>query len=356
MLMAATRARVRGEALVAPARASRVRMDVVASARQGQHVAEVQRARLLSAAMVAVDELGYAHTTVSDITARAHVSRRTFYELFRDREDCLLAVLDSTVERVRGLFADAGLEGLSWRERVRGGLLAILGLFDSEPALGRVCVVHSAQAGPRILERREQIVGALTDTIDAGRGEGARGGDCPSLTAEGLVGATLSILHARLSRHEGAPLSALASDLMGMIVLPYLGPAVARQERARPTPRVTRPAQREADAARHDDDHAAPIGEDPLAGVTMRLTYRTVRVLETVAESPGASNRAVGSQAGIEDQGQTSKLLSRLERHGLLTNRSAGHVKGEPNAWTLTPTGQRVLDSIDTHIHREAAR
>ena len=78
----------------------------------------------------------------------------------------------------------------------------------------------------------------------------------------------------------------------------------------------------------------------------MRLTYRTARVLEGVAERPGASNREVAERAGIHDPGQVSKLLARLERLGLLANTGEGHAKGEPNAWSLTPKGTRVVQRL----------
>jgi DNA-binding MarR family transcriptional regulator len=84
---------------------------------------------------------------------------------------------------------------------------------------------------------------------------------------------------------------------------------------------------------------------DPLAGLQMRLTYRTARVLEAVAAQPGASNRQVADHAGIQDQGQVSKLLARLERLGLLVNRG----QGEPNAWSLTAAGMAVTHSIAAH-------
>jgi chromosome segregation and condensation protein ScpB len=78
----------------------------------------------------------------------------------------------------------------------------------------------------------------------------------------------------------------------------------------------------------------------------MRVTYRTAVVLERIAEQPGISNRQVADQAGIADQGQMSKLLSRLQRLGLIANTGQGHTKGEPNAWTLTPTGLQVAQNI----------
>jgi hypothetical protein len=192
-----------------------------------------------------------------------------------------------------------------------------------------------------MLERREQLLGDLASVVDQGREEGVRKGDCPPLTAEGIIGAASSIVYARLLRGDSEPLSDLQGELMGMIVLPYLGPAAARQERARPAP-----APSVAETAQGDSEPAEADG-DPLRGIHMRLTYRTARVLEAVSEMPGASNRQVGEQAGIPDQGQVSKLLARLKRLGLLGNSSEGsHVKGGPYAWTLTARGARVAQSI----------
>src|ERR1700691_406433 len=54
-----------------------------------EQVAEIQRSRLLAVAVRAIEELGYTRATVAHITRRARVSRRTFYELFANREECL---------------------------------------------------------------------------------------------------------------------------------------------------------------------------------------------------------------------------------------------------------------------------
>lgn len=60
----------------------------------------MQRLRLLNAALAVVDELGSENASVLSITARAGVSRRTFYELFENRDECLLAVLDGALRQV----------------------------------------------------------------------------------------------------------------------------------------------------------------------------------------------------------------------------------------------------------------
>ncbi len=323
------------------------------SSRARVQVSEMQRSRLLSAAVVTVEELGWSGATVAHITSRARVSRRTFYDLFDNREDCLLAVLEDVVGEVERELAAADLDGLSWRERVRGGLWTILCFFDREPALARVCVAQALQGGPRVLARREEILARLARVLDEGRGDNARG--CPPLTAEGLVGATFSIVYARLARGEREPLTSLLGELMGMIVLPYQGPAAARREQDRALPSLPPPA---AENGARNGRGGVAIEHDPLADVPMRLTYRTARVLETIAASPGVSNRVVAELSEVSDQGQISKLLARLERLGLIGNSGQGHARGERNAWSLTALGSEVALRLGAgaEVRREVVR
>jgi AcrR family transcriptional regulator len=316
------------------------------------HVAEIQRSRLLSAAIRAVEELGYQNTSVAHITARARVSRRTFYELFADREGCLLAALEGVVGTIESEIAAVEVENLAWRERVRTGLWAILCFFDREPVLARACVVQALRGGPAVLQTRERTLARLTAVVDEGREESPRASECSTLTAEGLVGAAFAILYTRLLREDSEPLTGLLGELMGMIVLPYCGPKVARAEQHRTAPAAI-PALAEKPGA------VDRFAGDPLEGIPIRLTYRTMRVLECVVASPGSSNRQLGDAAGIADPGQISKLLARLERTGVLVNAARGRHEGEPNAWQLTPIGERVAHSIgsqpDESQHDEAS-
>jgi AcrR family transcriptional regulator len=312
-----------------------------ASAR-GQ-VSGMQRARLLGAAVPVVEELGWSGVTVADIAARARVSRRTFYDLFANREDCLLAMLEDTVARVEQDLAEAGLEhDAAWVNRVRGGLWTILCFLDRDPVLARVCVVQSARGSQRVLEARETLLARLAGVLDEGRSQNPRAAQVPVLTAEGLVGAALAIVYKRLLNGERAPLSDLHGELTGMIVLPFLGSAAASRERKRPAPSSTRHA-----ATSNTPTSGSARQEDPLREVPMRLTYRTARVLQTAAQHPGLSNRLIGEGAGLADQGQVSKLLARLQRLGLLMNTGEGHARGERNAWTLTPLGERVTEQLN---------
>jgi AcrR family transcriptional regulator/DNA-binding MarR family transcriptional regulator len=348
-------------------------------------VAEIQRARMVAALVEVARERGVSGVTVAHIVARSGVSRRTFYELFEDRDDCFLAGFDLAVQAAaRRVLPAYGVRG-TWRERVRAGLGALLEYLDDEPGMGALCVVDALGAGPVALERRTRVVQALIDAVHEGRRE-ARGATKPTrLTAEGVVGAVLAVLHARLAagdarangvranraRANGAqeagahtggaraggvqevsepsdgglagggragsapPMSTLLGPLMGMIVLPYLGKAAAAQETSRPTTR------RKA--------ATAPSG-DPLRELDMRLTYRTVQVLLAIAvlggRGRGPSNRQVAEAAGVADPGQISKLLARLEHLGLIENEGGPPAPGEPHVWRLTPKGAEVERTI----------
>ncbi len=299
-------------------------------------VSEIQRSRMLTAAAEAVEEVGYARLTVAQVIARARVSRKTFYDLFEDREDCFLAVFDQAVEQISTLVSEAYLREDGWRDGLRAGVLAMLRFMDDEPGLARICVVEALGAGPRVLKRRTQVLAQLREVVDQGRSSvGARVAhateESPDVTAEGVIGAVFAVLHSRLLARNREPFTALLGPLMSMIVLPYLGARAASSELTRkppPLPRRRRPPRR--------------IVKDPLEGLDMRLTYRTVRVLTFVGEHPGASNREIAEGAGIADQGQISKLLTRLERLQLVHNIGEGQIMGSSNEWYLTDRGSQV--------------
>jgi AcrR family transcriptional regulator/DNA-binding MarR family transcriptional regulator len=298
------------------------------------HVSQIQRARMIAAMVDVASERGLAEATVAHIVARSGVSRRTFYEMFRDREDCFLAAVEEGIARASEYLRDVYDPSQKWRERVRAGLVALLELIEDEPQMGRLCVVETLGGGPKVLELRGKLLLQLTAIVDEGRSEARSGAGLPPLTAEGVVGGVLSVLHARLiDRRRRGSLLELAGPLMGMIALPYLGSATAQRESVKPAPK--RRSRR------------ATATKDPLRELDMRLTYRTVRVIVGIATAPGGSNREVGEAAGIEDQGQISKLLTRLERLGLIENTGAGQARGGSNAWVLTRRGHEVERAIN---------
>jgi AcrR family transcriptional regulator len=327
---------------MAPAR------EEVAPAREGmgpERVLEIQHARILAAMVHVSAQRGAANVTVAHVVERAGVSRRTFYEIFTGCEECLLAALEDAISRARRYALEDYDPHAAWAERIRTVLTGLLAFLDQEPGTGRLLIVGSLEAGTTALERRRRLLDQIITAIDEGRRtktdqgrtKTTTGPGPPPLTAEGTIGGVLSVLHTRLTEETTEPLTELTAPLMSMIVLPYLGPAAARKELEQPAP--ARPPANQYAAS------------DPLRDLGMRLTYRTVRVLLSIAQAPGSSNREIGTAAEVTDQGQISKLLTRLQRFGLIHNTGLGPGTGAPNAWTLTQQGWTIQTMIAQQTH-----
>jgi AcrR family transcriptional regulator len=307
----------------------------------GAHVAAMQRRRLVMAMCEVTGELGLENATVGRICKRAGVSRRTFYEMFDDRDACFLAATEAGVERIGEQVLAAYESEARWRERIRAGLAALLGCLDGDPALARLLIAETLKGSPAVLAYRKGVLGRLSAMVDEGRSEARSGAQPVPLTAEITVGGVLAVLHARLLDRDPPSLCELTSPLTGMIVQPYLGLAAAQRERERPAPDAGKSQAGRAAAS-------APRASDPFKDLPIRFTYRTARVLGFIAARPGASNREIADASGIHDQGQASKLLRRLERHELIANEEDVRLDGKPNAWRLTPRGRAVYGAIDT--------
>jgi AcrR family transcriptional regulator len=120
-------------------------------------VAASQRARLLEAVGRAVAEKGYAGATIDEMVRAAGVSKATFYEHFRDKEDCFLAAYERAGEELYARVWTAYQGPGDWLERTRSGLRAYLRWLAADPALARVFLIEVAAAGPAAAECRERL-------------------------------------------------------------------------------------------------------------------------------------------------------------------------------------------------------
>jgi AcrR family transcriptional regulator/DNA-binding MarR family transcriptional regulator len=304
----------------------------------GGYVSDLPRGRLVSATFALVSERGYEGVSARSVSERAGVSNRTFYECFSDREDCFLAAFNHAVDGLE-LELRAGWDSqLGWTARVRGALAALLIALDREPGVARLVFVEALSAGPRVLARRARVLESLAVVIDEGRANAQAPKVLPALVAEGIVGATFGVIHARLLELRSAPLAGLLGQLMATIVLPYRGSAAAAKELERPTPRP--PAR----VARRDGDGLSRRPLSAASPVDYRLTVRTQMALAAVGGRPGLNNREVSEVIGLADQGQVSRMLKRLQTQGLIEN-SQGHVSRQAKAWRLTADGEAVIDA-----------
>lgn len=112
------------------------------------------RSRLLAAMAQAAAVNGFLGVTVDDVIVAARASRRTFYEHFANREQCMLATYDAVRDDTLQIVAEAG-------PAIEPSLTALLRYFAAWPAHARVLCIDILAVGPAGLARHEATMGRL---------------------------------------------------------------------------------------------------------------------------------------------------------------------------------------------------
>jgi AcrR family transcriptional regulator len=203
-----------------------------------QFVVSNQRARILAAVTDICGHDGYLSMSVEDIVVAAGVSRRTFYDHYRDKEDVFLAAYDAVAGRLLDSVTKAYNDADGLVARARESLRALLGFIAAEPASANLCIVEVLAAGPAALDRRNAVLRAFAELIEqAAAGEVPQGHLPTPIVAETLVGGIYEVVYSRVLAGSHAVLPALLPDLVFALLLPYTGHATASrllaQERAR---------------------------------------------------------------------------------------------------------------------------
>jgi AcrR family transcriptional regulator len=203
------------------ARGSRRRPGQLPSGRHGllhSFVAANQRERILSAVGQAAG-LGYAEMSVETIIAQAKVSRRTFYEHFKNKEDAFLAAYDAAVRLVIRHIRRAYFQETTAQARLRAGIGAFLQFLAGDPAFARMCIVEVLAAGPRAAARRNETMRMFAEIIEDNIHELVPSCRRPALTAEAIVGAIHEVVFNRILAGRIDELPGLADDLLVAVLM-----------------------------------------------------------------------------------------------------------------------------------------
>jgi AcrR family transcriptional regulator len=175
-----------------------------------------QNARMLHAITRAVSEKGYAKVTVADIVALAGVSRRTFYEHFKDVEDCFVEAYDGATRAILA-EVEAAVRAArlpDWHERFEVSIAAYLRALASDPAVARACLVDVVGAGPRAVEARRHVYAQFVRQMTALRhGPGGKG-KIPEVQFWAAVGAIGELVQDHIIEHGAATLPELTPTLV----------------------------------------------------------------------------------------------------------------------------------------------
>jgi len=189
-----------------------------------EFVVRSQRDRMLDAMAQICAAQGYGGATADAVIARAGVSSKTFYEQFKDREDCFLAAYDAILAQFLGRVAAAyGQTEVQWPDRVRAAIEALLAFLASEPAFARMCVVEVLTAGERALERYDAAITALAGLLDEGRSLMRDPNAIPAGTAVDVIEGSAFLIREQILAGRTQQLETLVPDLTYAALVPYLG-------------------------------------------------------------------------------------------------------------------------------------
>lgn len=186
-------------------------------------VVDNQRRRLIAAVPGAVHEKGLAALTVEDISVRAGVSRRTFYENFRDVEDCFTASYRQHAQDLLAVVGGAAAAASDWQERARLALLAMLRYLAQRPDLAHMAVIEVLAGGPTALAERDQAVGLITALV-GDEALAAAPDPAPRLLLQVIAGAILQLIYARVLAGRTDTLEELLPTSMYMVLVALHGP------------------------------------------------------------------------------------------------------------------------------------
>jgi AcrR family transcriptional regulator len=186
-----------------------------------------QRERLLAAVVQVTAEKGYDSTTVGDILGEAGVGRESFYQLFNDKLDCMLAahkiLIDSLEERVRAVYHDEG----PWPQRVRSAVSVTLDWVAADPETARFLLVEVSAIGPAFRPIFQTEFERFTKFFEAGI-DGSELDPQLAGAARLAIGGMLARIYEEVVLGRTEELPSLLPDLTYGLLVPYLGEEQAR--------------------------------------------------------------------------------------------------------------------------------
>lgn len=197
------------------------------------HTAELdERARLVAAFSKAVGEHGYAHVEIDVVVRYAGLGADDFDKQFAGVEQALLAAQESFLG---GLWLDieSACEGAgSWPEKVRDSVAAVIDSLVEASALARVFAIEAPAASLAAAERQFAALNRLATLLGGGRKLYPRAAELPDSTERALLGGIVSIVCEHLLAEDPQAIPRLRTQLVELLLGPYLGEEGARRAAA----------------------------------------------------------------------------------------------------------------------------
>jgi len=199
-----------------PLRRPRSRPPASAGRPEGYDPAE----RILRALASVVAEKGYPAMTVNDVAKRASISLSTFYAHFADKEEAMLAAVDSGSAQMLATTLPAFRRAPDWPHAVRGAFGAMFAFCAAEPEYTTLGAIDVYAAGRRVLERRDQVIEGMQALLVPGY---ELEPNASPLAAEAIGGAIYSMIYDQVRRGAVESMQEIAPLATYITLAPFIG-------------------------------------------------------------------------------------------------------------------------------------
>ncbi len=198
---------------------------------------ETQRERILAGMITAVNRAGYAGANVSAVITNAGVSRPTFYDYFKDRDDCFKAAVSDVAAQL-GSQIESAVQQRAPQDASAAAIEALLGYATERPGNTRFLAGESMAGGSDALDIRDQAIAHAASIIDEHQNQTAARTPVPDLDTRVLLGALYRLIASRLRRGETG-IARLTSELQEWTASYARAAGRRRWQRLQPGPELS---------------------------------------------------------------------------------------------------------------------
>jgi AcrR family transcriptional regulator len=185
-----------------------------------------QRRRIIDAMIDSCAEKTYAATTITDIVARAHISRTTFYKQFEDKRACFDAAVADCIAQLQEVAASAHAGERDPADALRKAVAAVIAALAERPGLAQVLTGDAIAVDPQAIERYRKATIPAVEGLWSRDGGSARAHSDPRLA----FGKAQVLILNQIAIGEADRLPDLLPELVYLAVSPFGGHEVALRQ------------------------------------------------------------------------------------------------------------------------------
>jgi AcrR family transcriptional regulator len=179
--------------------------------------------RIEAATARAIAAHGYEATTVEEICSEAQISRETFHEHFKNKQEAAMSALETSADQVMTDLREIFQAAATWPEAIWESIGAVLEWMVHEPAFARLALVEMLSAGEPALELMQSLMDAFAMFLEPGYEILSEKTASKRLFDETVANAVFGLLYEHIVREGTEALPDLHPEMVRTILTPFLG-------------------------------------------------------------------------------------------------------------------------------------